>query len=199
MRKTLPVVFALMVSPTVLAEVVALKGATLIDGSGRAPQQDAVLVVDGERILAAGAPGKVKVPQGARLVDVTGRTIMPGIINAHGHVGLVAEGKNRADAYTKENVQSQLLQYEQYGVTTVLALGLNRDLGFDVRDEQRRGGVPGASLLLAGRGIGVPDAAPPVPVAPDQVYRPQTVEEAVAQVRETATHHPDMLKLWVDG
>src|SRR5207253_2522209 len=198
MRKTLPVVFALMVSPTVLAEVVALKGATLIDGSGRAPQQDAVLVVDGERILAAGAPGKVKVPQGARLVDVTGRTIMPGIINAHGHVGLVAGGQSRADGYTRENVQAQLLQYERYGVTSVLTLGLNRDLVYDVRDDQRRGTVRGATLFTAGRGIGAPGGAPPVPSAPDQVYRPKTPEEAVADVDEAAAHKPDYFKIWVD-
>jgi imidazolonepropionase-like amidohydrolase len=179
-------------------QVVVLEGARLIDGTGNAPRENSVIVVRGDRITDVGTAGKLSYPKGARVIDVRGRTIMPGMINAHGHVGLVAEGKNRADAYTRENVQSQLLQYEQYGVTSVLALGLNRDLGFDVRDEQRRGLIPGASLFLAGRGIGVPDAAPPVPVAPDQVYRPQTVEEAVADVRETAKHHPDMLKLWVD-
>jgi imidazolonepropionase-like amidohydrolase len=198
MRKTLLVVLALMVSPAMSAEVVALKGATIVDGTGRAPQQDAVLVVDGEQILAIGAPGKVKVPRGARVVDVKGRTIMPGIINAHGHVGLVAGGQNRADAYTRENVQAQLLQYERYGVTSVLTLGLNRDLVYELRDEQRRGGLPGASLFTAGRGIGAPDGAPPVPVAPDQVYRPKTPEEAVADVEEAAAHKPDILKIWVD-
>src|SRR5438874_9146871 len=179
-------------------QVVVLEGARLIDGTGSAPRENSVVIVRGDGISDVGAVGKLRAPKGARVVDVRGRTIMPGMINAHGHVGLVAGGKNSASAYRRQNVLAQLLQYEQYGVTTVLALGLNRDLGFDVRDEQRRGGVPGASLLLAGRGIGVPDAAPPVPVAPDQVYRPQTPEEAVAQVRETATHHPDMLKLWVD-
>src|SRR5207237_8970805 len=144
------------------------------------PRQNSVIVVQGDRITAVGTLGKVKVPKGARVVDVRGRTIMPGLINAHGHVGLVADGKNRADAYTRENILPQLLEYEQYGVTSIMALGLNRDLGFEVRDEQRRGGIPGASLYLAGRGIGVPDGAPPVPVAPDQVYRPLSAAEAGA-------------------
>ena len=198
MRKTLLVVFALMVSPVASADVVVLKGATIIDGTGRAPQQNGVLVLDGERILAVGAPAKVKVPRRARVLDLTGRTIMPGIINAHGHVGLVAGGQNRADAYTRENVQAQLLQYERYGVTSVLTLGLNRDLVYELRDEQRRGAVPGASLFTAGRGIGAPDGAPPVPLAPDQVYRPTTPAEAVAAVQETAAHKPDFVKIWVD-
>jgi imidazolonepropionase-like amidohydrolase len=123
---------------------------------------------------------------------------MPGMINAHGHVGLVAGGQNRADAYTRENVLPQLALYEQYGVTAVLTLGLNRDLVYEIRDEQRRGALPGASIFTAGRGIGAPDGAPPLPVAPDQVYRPATAEQAVAEVRETAAHHPDYLKLWVD-
>src|SRR5438445_3972084 len=199
MRKTLLVVFALMVSPVASADVVVLKGATIIDGTGRPPQQNAVPVLDGERILAVGASAKVKVPRRARVLDLTGRTIMPGIINAHGHVGLVAGGQNRADAYTRENVQAQLLQYERYGVTSVLTLGLNRDLVYELRDEQRRGGLPGASLFTAGRGIGAPDGAPPVPVAPDQEYRPKTPAEAVADVQGAAAHKPDLLKSGGDG
>jgi imidazolonepropionase-like amidohydrolase len=67
-----------------------------------------------------------------------------------------------------------------------------------VRDQQRRGAVRGATLFTAGRGIGVPDAAPPVPSAPDQVYRPKTPEEAVADVEEAAAHKPDYFKIWVD-
>jgi imidazolonepropionase-like amidohydrolase len=179
-------------------QAVVFEGARLIDGTGKAPRENSVIVVQGDRITAVGTAGKLNVPKGARVVDVHGRTIMPGLINAHGHVGLVANGKNSADAYTRENILPQLVQYEQYGVTSIMALGLNRDLGYEIRDEQRKGGVPGASLFVAGRGIGVPDAAPPVPVAPDQVYRPQTKEEAIADVREAAAHHPDMFKLWVD-
>jgi imidazolonepropionase-like amidohydrolase len=132
------------------------------------------------------------------VVDLNGRTIIPGLINAHGHVGLVAGGQNRADAYTRENVQAQLLQYERYGVTSVLTLGLNRDLVYEIRDQQRRGAVPGASLFTAGRGVGAPAGAPPVPAAPDQVYRPKTPEEAVADVEEAVAHKPDYFKIWVD-
>jgi len=194
MNRTLLAALALIASPS-YAEVVVLQGARLIDGTGKAPLENAVVVVDGGRIAAVGTAGKVKVPQGARVVDVSGRTIMPGLINAHGHVGLVVGGQNKADGYTKENVQAQLARYEQYGVTSVLSLGLNRDLGYEVRDQQRSGAIPGASLFTAGRGIGVPDGAPPVPVAPDQVYRPKNAEEAAAEVRETASHHPDYLKL----
>src|SRR3989449_8771937 len=198
MRKTLLVVFALMVSPVVSADVVVLKGATIIDGTGRAPQQNGVLVLDGERILAVGASAKVKVPRHARGLDLTGRTIMPGILSAHGHVGLVAGGQNRADAYTRENVQAQLLQYERYGVTSVLTLGLNRDLVYELRDEQRRGAVPGASLFTAGRGLGAPDGAPPGPPPPRPGDPPATPPGAAAGGRGAAAPQPDLVKNWVD-
>jgi len=198
MRKTLPVALSLLMSQAAFAEVVVLQGATLIDGTGRPPLKNAVLVIDAGRISAVGPADKVKAPPGARALDLKGRTIIPGLINAHGHVGLVVGGQSRADGYTRENVQTQLLQYERYGVTSVLTLGLNRDLVYDVRDEQRRGTVPGATLFTAGRGIGVPDGAPPVPSAPDQVYRPRTPEEAVANVEEAAARKPDYFKIWVD-
>jgi imidazolonepropionase-like amidohydrolase len=198
MRTVLPVALAIVASQAAFGEVIVLRGATLIDGTGRPPRQNATLVIDGDRISAVGDAARLKVPAGARVVEVRGRTIMPGIINAHGHVGLVAGGQNRADAYTRENVQPQLLQYERYGVTSVLTLGLNRDLVYEIRDEQRRGALPGASLFTAGRGVGVPGGAPPVPSAPDQVYRPKTAEEAVANVREAAAHKPDFFKIWVD-
>jgi len=187
-----------VIASMLLAQVVVLQGARLIDGTGAPPVDNATVVIDGDRIVAVGTPDKAVVHKGARTVDLHGRTIIPGLISAHSHVGLVVDGQNKADGYTRDNVIAQLGQFERYGVTSIIALGLNRDLVYQLRDEQKRGEFAGASLFTAGRGIGVPDAAPPVPVAPDQVYRPQTPEEAVAQVRETASHHPDMLKLWVD-
>ena len=149
MRWLLLLALALIASPS-HAEVVVFRGARLIDGTGKAPRQNAVLVVDGERIVSVGTAGKVSIPAGARVVEVKGRTIIPGLINAHGHAGLVVEGQNRADAYTRENVQAQLVRYEQYGVTSVLTLGLNRDLVFELRDEQRASPRPGANPLHRG-------------------------------------------------
>lgn len=188
----------LLASQAAFAQTVVLRGARVIDGTGAPPREDAVVVVKGDRIAAVGTAKTIKVPKGARVVDARGKTIIPGLINAHGHVGLVVGGQNRADGYTRENVQAQLAQYEQYGVTSVLTLGLNRDLVYDLRDQQRRGEAGGATLFTAGRGIGVPAGAPPVPAAPDQVYRPANAEEAVADVREAAAHHPEFLKIWVD-
>ncbi len=178
--------------------VTVFKGAELIDGTGALPIKKSVLVIEGDRITAVGKEGKVHYPKGARVIDLEGRTIMPGIINAHGHVGLVSGTQVSATAYTRENIGNALAQYEQYGVTSMLSLGLNRDLIYTLRDEQHQGTFPGASIFTAGRGFGVEGGAPPLEVAPDQVYRPRSADEARAQVREIAAHHPDIIKLWLD-
>jgi imidazolonepropionase-like amidohydrolase len=187
---------ALLARVAAAAEFTAFTGARIIDGSGKPPMENATMVIDGQKIVSVGS--KVKIPAGAKTIDATGQTIIPGLINAHGHVGLVVNGVNKADGYTRENVSAQLLQYEQYGVLSVLTLGLNRDLVYGLRDESHQGTLPGAMLFTAGRGIGEPDGAPPVPSLPDQVYRPKTSGEAVADVKETVSHHADYLKIWVD-
>ena len=102
-------------------------------------------------------------------------------------LGLVVGKENRADGYTRENVTRQLDQYEQYGVTTMMSLGLNRDLVYELRDEQRQGKLSGATIFTAGRGLGVPSGFPPMPVAADQLYRPRTADEARADVRSPGT------------
>ncbi len=178
--------------------VTVLKGARIIDGTGRAPLEDGAIVIRGARIADVGPAAKVKVPKNARVVDVTGRTVMPGLISTHSHLGLVLNGKNRDDAYTRENVLRSLDQYEQYGVTGMVCLGLNRDLIYDVRSEQRAGKLGGATVFVGDRGFGVVKGAPPLPVAPDQLYRPQDPAETRRLVRAAAARRPDILKVWVD-
>src|ERR1051325_7022754 len=63
-----------------------IQGGTLIDGTGRAPLEDAVIVVEGERIKAVGKRSEVAVPRGARVIDVKGKTLLPGLIDGHCHL-----------------------------------------------------------------------------------------------------------------
>ena len=95
-----------------------------------------------------------------------------GSFSAHSHLGVMLKGVQRADAYTRENVMASLNQYEQYGVTSMMSLGVNRDLIYDIRAEQRAGKLGGATVFSADRGFGVPNALPPFKLAPDQMYRP---------------------------
>ena len=65
--------------------IIVLLGATLIDGSGRAPLRNSVVVLKGDSIVAVGTRGRVRVPAGARVMDVRGLVLAPGFIDAHNH------------------------------------------------------------------------------------------------------------------
>lgn len=80
---------ALLSSPTSLAspapEVIAITGGTLLDGSGREPVSDAVVLIKGDSIVAAGRRGQIKIPEGARVIDARGLMVAPGFIDTHSH------------------------------------------------------------------------------------------------------------------
>src|SRR5512145_1219195 len=90
-----------------LAAIVIL-GATLIDGSGRAPLRDAVVVLEGDRIVAAGRRNQVKIPKDARVIDARGMVVAPGFIDAHNH--------SERGFSTDRSAASQVSQ----GITTVV-------------------------------------------------------------------------------
>ncbi len=177
--------------------ITALTHVRVIDGNGGAPLEDATVVIRGNRIAAIQS-STAALPADAKVEDLHGDTVMPGLINAHGHLGLVVDGESSATAYTAENVLANLRQYESYGVTTMLSLGANRDLLYDLRKQQRQGKLDGATVLTADRGIGVPNAAPGLPAAPDQIARPATASEARSIVDEMAKRHANLVKVWVD-
>jgi len=177
---------------------VVLKGARLIDGTGRPPIENSVLVIKGSQIVAAGKAGAVSIPNDAAVQDVSGKTIMPALIDLHGHLGLSNNGADSAAGhYTQENVVKQLNKYLSYGVATVASFGQDEDLIFSIRADRRAGKIGGSRLFTAGRGFleytGKSNPA-------DHRYRPQNPEEARADIRALATHNPDYVKRGVaDG
>lgn len=180
------------------AEPVALRHVRVVDGLGGAPLEGATLSVEDGLIAAIGSDGAVKVPGNARVIDLAGKTVLPGLISNHSHVGLVDGVTVGPQNYTRENIERQLRQFRAYGVTTVTSLGLNRPLFQEVRDAAHAGVLPGADLFGADRGIGVVDGAPPVNAAADQLYRPVDPEQARDAVRAMAGRRADLIKIWVD-
>jgi imidazolonepropionase-like amidohydrolase len=157
----------------------AYVGFRLWDGSGRAPVERAVLVVQDGRIVAAGAG--VAVPKGAERIDLSGRFVIPGLVNAHAHVGETRGLRSGPELYSRANVLEQLALYARYGVTTVVSLGGDQAEGFRVRDEQGTPSLVRARLHVAGR---VVDASTP--------------EAAREQVAALAAQKPDWVKIRVD-
>ena len=136
---------------------IAFVGATIIDGTEAAPLTDGVIVISNGRIRTVGPRASVRIPAGAEIIDVAGKTIMPGIVNAHAHVGdtLGLETGH----YTAENLTRQLELYARYGITTVNSLGGDEAAGFALRDDQYRADLTRARVLVAGSVVTGRDAA----------------------------------------
>ena len=161
------------------AQVTAFVGGRLIDGTGRVIE-NGTLIIDGGRIVAAG-PAATAVPEGATRVDVKGKTLLPGLVNAHGHVAATTGLRSDPASYTRDNLTRQLRTYAQYGVTTVFSLGDDQALGFELRNEQATGPLDRARLFVAGA-----------------VITGTTAEEARAMASKVADMKPDLLKIRVD-
>jgi imidazolonepropionase-like amidohydrolase len=175
------------------AGATVFEGARLITGDGGAIEDSAFVVV-GNRITAVGRRGDVQVPPGARRVDLTGKTVMPALIDDHVHMGYRKGTSFTADNYTRENLIDMLDRYAFYGVAAVLETGTGRgDLPYKVRAEAHSG----ARYLTAGSGFGMPNAGPGGAMR-DSAYGVTTEEQARGYVRELAAHSPDMVKIWVD-
>jgi len=132
------------------AEVRALTNARIIDGTGGPPIGNGTIVITDGRISAVGPSAQVKPPKGAAVVNVDGKTIIPGLINAHGHVADVQGLRTGPEYYTPENVARQLGLYARYGVTTVFSLGGDGPPAFRLRDEQNTAALKRARIYVAG-------------------------------------------------
>ncbi|HET9270415.1 MAG TPA: amidohydrolase family protein [Vicinamibacterales bacterium] len=163
----------------------AFTGARLIDGDGRVIAPRGVIVVRNGRIEAVGPEGRTTVPkdvESRNRIDLAGQTVMPGIVNAHGHVGDTSGLQSGPQFYTEANLLAQLRKYASYGVTTVVSLGGDAEAGFKLRDAQATSdGLDRARLFVAG-----------------PVITATTPEAARADVDRIAAMKPDWLKIRVD-
>ena len=157
----------------------AFVGGRLIDGTGAVAIENGVLVVRDGRIEAVGTSDSVTVPADAEQIDVSGRTLMPGMVNAHGHVNNI-EGLDQVD-YTEAQVERQLGLYARYGVTTVFSLGGDGPESMTVRDRQESTDLAQARIYVAGNIVTGPSP-----------------EEAREQVADVAASGADVVKIRID-
>lgn len=156
----------------------AFTGARLILGDSNTVIENGTLIVRDGRIEASG--DSVAVPVDAQLVDVSGKTIIPGLINAHGHVNNVRGLEADPSFYTEAHIEDQLALYARYGVTTVFSLGGGGPTGVVVRDRSTQD-LDYARLYLAG-----------------PVITAESPEEAIERVNAVADTGVDIIKIRVD-
>lgn len=190
------------------AQATAFVGATVFDATGAPPLRDAVVLIEDGRVAAVGPRSQAAIPEGARRVDLAGRWIVPGLVDAHAHffqsgglytrpdvIDLRAVRPYEAEiAAAKASVSATFVRYLASGVTAVLDIG-GPMWTFEVRARASAARlaprVAVAGPLLA---TWVPDALGAVADPPMVLIR--TPAEARAQVQRLLARRPDLVKLW---
>ena len=162
------------------AAVTVFEGARLIVGDGSAPIADSAFIVENGRFTAVGRKGQLKVPAGAARVDLTGKTVMPAIVDAHKHL-----------AVTRDALVDQLQHLAYYGIGAAMSLGQDTgDVAYQVRAET----IPNAARFrTAGRGLTAPE-----PGRTQAPFWVTTEAEVRKDVQEMAAKKVDIIKFWVD-
>jgi len=157
----------------------AFTGARVIDGTDRPPIDNATIIVSEGKIQSVAPAARAQVPGNAERISLEGKTVIPGLVNAHGHVGNT-EGMEQGH-YSAANVTRDLKTYAAYGVRTVFSLGDDQAAGILARDQQRTPTLNRARLFVAG-----------------PVLDPKTVDDAHRLVDENVAMKVDIIKIRVD-
>jgi imidazolonepropionase-like amidohydrolase len=183
---TVPFIVIALVAATVSTvgqggpRVTVYQGARLIDGTGRGAMENAAFVVEGGRFTQVGRADSMKIPTGATRVDLTGKTVIPALIDSHVHL-----------SDTREGLVQDLQRRAYFGVSAAMSLGQDAgDVPFRIRAES----IPNAArFFTAGRGITMPE-----PGRNTVPYWITTPEEGRKAVQELAAQKVDIVKIWVD-
>jgi imidazolonepropionase-like amidohydrolase len=181
----------------------ALVGGMLLDGYDVPPVHHAAIVIEGNRIVAAGPAAGVSIPADAEVIDTSGRTMMPGLIEAHAHLDILGHGDydrwypwRTQNGYTERAMEISARQLLNAGVTSAVDLGGLLKESLSVRDRINRGEIPGPRMSMSGpwitRAIGN--------VTPEEAAMQKlidTPEEAARAVEELATAGVDVIKAYV--
>lgn len=182
----------------------ALVGGLLIDGYAVPPVHHAAVLIEGDRIVAAGPASQVQIPADATVIDTSGRTMMPGLIEAHAHLDILGHGDyNRwypwrtQNGYTERAMEISARQLLEAGITSAIDLGGLLKESLSVRDRINRREIPGPRMSMSGpwitRAIGSN-------VTPEEAAMQKLIDtpEEAAQVTEAlAKAGVDVIKAYV--
>jgi len=185
--------------PQAPAETVTVfRGARLIRGDGSPPIENAAFVVQGDRFIQIGRNDDVEAPADATSVDLTAKTVMPALIDAHSHIGYMQGLTSGPENYTREHILDHMYRFAYHGVAASQSMGSDFGLmPFQLRDEILAGKYPDAArFLTAGRGLAPPDEISPANMR-HAAYVVTTEAGARADVRELGYWRVELVKMWL--
>ncbi|TVR36987.1 MAG: hypothetical protein EA390_00320 [Balneolaceae bacterium] len=162
-------------------DLLVFSNAAVWDGVSQTMQENSALITRHGRVVEILDMNDPDLPTGAESVDLNNRFIIPGLVNAHGHVGMAKGLQTGPEVHSEENVRDQLKLYARYGITTVVSLGDEPQQAFTVRDEADFSSEGMARLFMSG-----------------PVLNPSTPDEAPEAVASLMQNNPDWTKIRVD-
>jgi len=188
-------------------DVTVLVGATVIDATGQPTVEDAAVLIDGDRISAVGPRSEIAIPEGATVLDVKGKWIVPGLVDPHIHFFQSGSLYTRPDVIDLRSVRSYeaeiegirsrmdgtFRRYLASGVTAVVDVG-GPMWNFDVRQEARDAELA-PRVAVAGPLISTVER-PQLDLGDPPIIKADSAKAAKALVREQLKRKPDLVKIW---
>src|SRR5881409_2819629 len=181
------------------AAAVLYEAARFIPGDGSQPIANGAMLVENGTITKIGPKGRVDVPRDAVRVDLGGKTVMPALINTHGHPGFQRGLTYSAENFTRDTIMEDMNRALYFGIDAVQSQGIEKgEVMYQIRADKEAGKLGGARLRIAGRGIGAPNAGPGGAAYAGIAYEVTTEEQGRTAVRELAAKKVNLIKIWVD-
>src|SRR2546428_10805735 len=181
------------------AAAVLYEAARFIPGDGSQPITNGAMLVENGTITKIGPKGSVDVPRGAVRVDLGGKTVIPTLINTHGHPGFQRGLTYSADNFTRDTIMEDMNRALYFGIAAVQSQGIEKgEVMYQIRADQEAGKLGGARLRIAGRGIGAPNAGPGAAAYAGIAYEVTTEDQVRKAVQELAAKKVNLVKIWVD-
>ncbi len=162
-------------------DLIAYTNATIWTGTDQPSIENAALLIRNGTVFDVVPMTELDLPDTVEEIDMSDRYIIPGLINAHGHVGIARGLETGPSIHSEQNVLDQLQLYARYGITTVVSLGDEPPEAFTVRDNYNPGDHGTARLFMSG-----------------PVLSPSSPQAAFEDVSELMQHNPDWTKIRVD-
>ena len=184
------------------AAKLALVGGMLLDGYEVPPTHHAVVLIEGERIVYVGRASEVSVPSDYEVIDTSGRTMLPGLIDLHAHLMILGHGdysrwfswlEDEPDISMEQVMEISAKQLLEAGVTTAVDLGGPLDESLSVRDRIANGELPGPRMLVSGPWVARREWSVLPPEGQRLVRSPEQASQVVEELAEAGV---DVIKAW---